>query len=166
MADFYTTLDARARLHLVVNETGTSIPGNTSSVSAQLYLERTSGTGRYSNFTNNSWSLNIDGQVVGGSGTYDLRGAGSNLLLNNSFTVAHSADGTRTISASGSFSDPRGNVAAGTASGSLGLTRIPRGPKVEQSGAWQQTIAYAEVSGAWQTCLVYVEQSGAWVLAA
>lgn len=128
MADFYHALDANARLHVVVNQTAQSIALNTSTISAQLYLERTAGTGRWSGYTNNSWSMTIDGQVIGGSGTYDLRGGGSQLLLNGTFTVAHNSDGTKTIGIGSAFSDPHGTVASGSFGDALALTTIPRYP--------------------------------------
>jgi len=126
MSDFYVALGANAQLHLQVYEVSYDIPSNTSQVQTNVWLERTAGTGRYSSYTNNNWNDNTDGQTASGSGTYDLRGGGSQLLMSNTWTIAHNSDGTRSISASAYFNDPHANIGTGTASGSLALTTIPR----------------------------------------
>jgi hypothetical protein len=141
LADFYVSLGANAQLHLQAYEASYDTPSNTSVVQANVWLERTAGTGRYSSYTNNSWSDNIDGQGASGSGTYDLRGGGSQLLLSNSFTIAHNSDGTRSISVSAAFSDPHANIGSGTASGTLVLTTIPRYPDAPTFNSIDQITA-------------------------
>jgi hypothetical protein len=126
VADFYQDLDSRVRLHLITYETGTNTAGNYSTVHSELWLERTSGSGRFS-YNTNYWSMVVDGQEVDGSGTYDLRG-GNNQLFSNDFAVGHNADGTKTISVSGGLYAPDGNIGSGNVYGAIGLTTIARAP--------------------------------------
>lgn len=166
MADYFKTLDPRARLHVVATEGEPSIEGNSSPVSASLYLERTSGTGRFSDFTNNSWSLTVNGSKVTGSGTYDLRGDGSQLLLTKSVTVVHDADGSKRITVTGTFNDPRGNVAAGTVSGAFDLTDIPRNRiAVKVDGDMVTHEVKVKINGSMVVALPYVKVDGAMKLA-
>lgn len=132
MADFQTTLDARAALLLRVIDNG-------SSLSVYLYLIRLSG-GRFSNYTDNSWSVSIDGAGGGGSGTYNISG-GNQLLYANTFYPSRSV-GARTISVSGSFNDPRGNVAAGSTGGTLSIAGRPSAPTLTVD-PWSPTSAQA-----------------------
>lgn len=128
MADFYAGT-TNSQLHLQIYEASYDVNSNTSQVQVNVWLERTSGSGKYSSYTNNSWSDSLDnGAGASGSGTYDLRGGGSQLLLSNTFPVAHNSDGTRTVSGSASFNDPHGNIAAVSVGGSVALTTIPRYP--------------------------------------
>jgi hypothetical protein len=129
MADATVSLGTNQYLLLRVNEISTNAAANTSQVQTLLYLIRSAGSGAWSSYTNNSWSTNTDGQGAGGSGTYDLRGSGTVLLLNNIFTISHDpTTGAKTINASGSFSDPHGNIGSGSTSLSLALTTLPQVP--------------------------------------
>lgn len=115
------------RLDLVVNQSSQSVANNTSTVSWSLTIYKTSGNGYSSNYTS-TWSVNIGGQTQSGSITsYSFVGVTSKALGSGSFTISHNSDGTKSISASGTFND--GNNAAigsGTASGTLALTTIAR----------------------------------------
>lgn len=128
MADFYSGTSNGARLHLVVNVASQNIAGNYSTISVQLYLERVSGTGRWSGYTDNSWSVNCAGQGANGGGSYDLRPTGSQLLINQSFNVGHASNGTLTFTTSGAFHDPRGNIGDLSVSGNVTAPTIPRAP--------------------------------------
>lgn len=113
-------------LRLQVDQVSQNIEANTSTVSWSLRIIKNTGTGRWSYFTK-SWSVNIGGQ--GASGTipnYDFRNYTELVLGSGTFVIAHNADGTQTISNSGTFTDTNVNIGSGTASGSLALTTIPR----------------------------------------
>ncbi len=149
-----------------------NIATNQTVVNWAAYAIKNSGSGYFSGSAT-SWGGSIGGVSVGGTlGSYDMRNSsgfpvgGQMLIASGSVTVTHNPDGTFTASSSFTWNaDNPPALAPGTANDSFALTRIPRGPKVEVSGAWQNTIAYVEVAGAWQQALVYVEQSGAWVQA-
>ena len=140
MANYESVLDARVNLRLVVTD-------NAGSTYVELWLIRTSGTGRYSDFTNNSWSVNIDGQTASGSGKYDVR-SGSQRILATTLYPARSA-GARDISVSGSFSDPRGNVAAGSTGGAFTLAGFPSAPTIgtlTQNSLTEATLTWSAPS--------------------
>jgi hypothetical protein len=122
--------DGDQHLLLVVSETGTSVANNTSTVTAELYLKRDSGSGAWSNYTTNTWSMTINGTKYSGSGTYDLRGAGSVTLIGKkTLTIAHAANGTKTISISAAFKDPNGGgIGSGSISTTKALTTLPQAP--------------------------------------
>lgn len=125
-SNWYDALSG-GQLHVQAYEASYNVAGNYSRVQVNVWIERTSGTGKYSNYTDNSWSDAVGGSTFQhGSGTYDLRGGGSQLLLSGQITVYHNADGSRVIAISGAFTDPHGNLGSGSAGGSLTLTTIPR----------------------------------------
>ncbi|QEO08882.1 hypothetical protein [Protaetiibacter larvae] len=160
MPEYAVTLDPRVRLVLAVSE-GTPAAGWP--ITAALYLERLSGTGRWSNYTDNSWSITVDGQELEGSGTYDLRGTvppgttKRDLLISHVFTVAAAA----TTAVSGSFSDPRGNVAAGTVAATFALSPRNRA-RVGVGDAWVEAEVYAGVNGIWKPAVPYAGVDDAW----
>lgn len=165
MATFAVALDARVNLRLELVEVSWDINTNTSVVNAQLWLDRTSGTGRWSTNTSPSRSMNIGGQPYGPvNGGYDVRG-GSQLQLNANFTIAHNADGTGAVYGSGSFSDPTGNVGSGSVGGTIGLTTIPRAtqPTVSPtsgSTASTFTISHVPASSAFTHDIAYSLDGG------
>lgn len=80
--------------------------------------------------------------------------------------IPHNSDGTRgAITLRQGLYYDGGAVAQEDTASFNDFPAIPRGPKVEQSGAWRQSVAYVEQGGAWVLALCYVEQGGAWVLA-
>ena len=146
------------------------LAANTSTLSYVYNIHRNvaSGSGAWAGSPGRSFSVTIDGVGDTETKTFDFRVGADLTAVSGTIVITHAADGTRSVS--GSFSGPSTYVSAGmplgSGSGSMSLPRIPRGPKVEVAGAWQQSIAFAEVSGAWQQCLVYTESAGAWVLVA
>lgn len=125
MATYYAALGSQYQLQLDVTQASQDIPNNTSLVSWSLRINKLSGSGRYT-FSSDSSSVTINGTTYYASFTYDFRSYSSLLIQSGSTTVAHNADGTKTISVSGTFDDVQANLGAGTASGTLGLTTIPR----------------------------------------
>lgn len=151
MATYDASLNNGGRgftLRLTVNQVSQSIAGNTSTVSWSLVLIK--GTNSYSFYTK-WWSVNIGGQTASGTiSGYDFRNYSTLTLGSGSFVIPHNADGTKTISVSGSF-DEGSNVLIGngTASGSLALTTIPRAtqPTVSPtSGNTASTYAIGHVA--------------------
>lgn len=113
------------------------------------------------------WASNIGGNGFGGSFTFDFRVSSGVGLGSGSVWITHNDDGTMSVGGSCSIG-ATGTSSGGpaTASGSLPLSTIPRGPHAESAGAWRQTVAFAEDGMAWRQCLVYAEDGGVWRLAA
>lgn len=42
------------------------------------------------------------------------------------------------------------------------LVRIPRGPRVKDSGVWKNTILYVKDNGTWKVAIPYVKDNGTW----
>lgn len=165
MADWYGGLTG-GQIHVQAYESSYDVAGNYSIVQINVWIERTSGSGKYSSYTDNSWIDYIDGVgFQSGSGTYDLRGGGSQLLLSGSAVVYHNSDGTRTVGISGSFTDPHGNLGSNSAGGSLTLTTIPRAtqPTVSPTSGntdANYTISYAGASTGFTHDLYYSLNGG------
>jgi hypothetical protein len=106
---------------LEVNETAVSVANNTSTVSVKLTLLRTTGYA----WGNCVYSTNVGGNTTSGEADYTNVSTTSPLVLvNKSYTIAHNADGTKTISCSGFIDTGQGS---GSPGGNLTLTAIPRG---------------------------------------
>lgn len=168
MATATYALSAQYQLELVYSESGTSIPGNTSSVPVQLQIRKLSGTGAFQTGTS-FWDIKIDGVSVasGSIPGYDFTAYTVLVLGGTTATVTHLADGTKSITITGAFGEAAANIGSGTASsGTFVLTNIPRGPKVEFNGAWVQGLVKVEFNGAWVQGLAYAEYNGAWQIVA
>jgi hypothetical protein len=165
-SNWYDALNG-GQLHVQAYEASYNVEGNYSRVQVNVWIERTSGTGKYSNYTDNSWSDAVGGSTFQtGSGTYDLRGGGSQLLLSGQATVYHNADGSRVVAISGAFTDPHGNLGSGSAGGSLTLTTIPRAtqPTVSPTSGNTDTnyaIGYAGAASGFTHDLYYSLDGGA-----
>lgn len=107
-----------------IAQSSQNIAGNTSSVYGRLIIRKKSGSGYWSNNAC-SWNVNINGTTYSGTFTYDFRNYGELTLWSGNVTVAHNADGTKTINSSGyaNMNSPSGNATVGR---TLGLTTIPR----------------------------------------
>jgi hypothetical protein len=106
-------------LYLVVNETSTSIANNNSVVTWSLYV-----VGNNASFGldfSSTYSVTINGVNYQGTWNYDFRSNNTRVLDGNTLTVAHNADGSKTISASGSATDNAGNLGSASTSGTLAL---------------------------------------------
>lgn len=153
--------------------TSQNIAGNYSTVYYRVYVVKTSGSGfwsgasgantAYARFTGTGGYL----EVWNASGfAYDFRNgsnSGSFLWTEGTVNIAHNADGTGSYDfASEIRLDGLGTATAGT--GSRGLPRIPRGPRVKTGGTWRNTICYVKVGGTWRIALPYVKTGGTWRL--
>ena len=119
---------------LTVTETTTSTANNTSTVNVKLVLKRPYAI---SSSATKTATVNVNGTVYNWSGT--IGGSGDLTLIDKTLTVAHNADGTKTIgfSASIQLDITWSGTQIGTisGSGSLALTNIPRYASVSQSVA-------------------------------
>ena len=119
---------------LNVNETSTSTPNNTSTVSWSLVLSpAVSGySWIYNNTVPVSYSINVNGSVYSGNiMTYD--GTSTVTVRSGSLTVGHNNDGSKSISFSFSITDHVGQYYTSgnaSASGSMSLTKINRYPSI------------------------------------
>ena len=113
---------------LTVNETSTNTANNTSEVSFSFTIYKSSYS--WSNWNNITYSITING--VSYTGTIPSYSAGTTLSMRSgSQTIAHNADGTKSINYSFSVNDASGqNYTCGnaSASGTLELTKIQRYP--------------------------------------
>ena len=165
MATYVDALSSGAALRLIVNQTSQNIASNYSVVSWSLAIIE----GSASSFSNTAigYNVKINGVTTSGSYTFDFRPSGTQTktIDSGSSRVYHDADGTKTITVSG-YTASTGTTSGGpgTASGTLALTRIPRGPNIEVDGVWSRSLAYAEIDGVWTQCLVHAEIDGVWAM--
>lgn len=125
MATFYgsngTQYQVQFDLWLISQDT----VNNTSLVGWQSRTNKLSGSGYFGSY---SASATVNGStVMSQSGGYDFRGVSGITWNSGSITVAHNADGTKTVSGSTSITgDASPAFGSGSASGSLALPTIPR----------------------------------------
>lgn len=113
------------RSDLYVSQGAQSIPGNYSNVAWSLYIVQTGSYDTYWLNNDRYWSVNVDGNVWSGYFSYDFRNYDSLLLAATNLNIGHNADGTRSIGFS-SYIDGGDGIGTASASGSMGLTTIPR----------------------------------------
>lgn len=117
---------------LTVTETATSTANNTSTLSIKLVLKRPSSI---SSSATKSAKCTVNGTTYTWSGT--IGGSGDKTLISKTLTVAHNADGSKTINLSASITldISWSGTSIGTISGSgtMTLTKIPRYATVSQS---------------------------------
>lgn len=102
-----------------------SAANNTTTISWWLRV-RKSGSSTSATWGQCSYSANINGEQHSGSGSVSVSPGGATALLSGTVTVPHNADGTKTLSVSGSIS---GKI-VGSVSGSQVLTTIPRASSI------------------------------------
>lgn len=167
MATFYSNTAKGYSLKLDIWEraNSTNLENNTTIVDWQLRLIATSS---YFAPLQTIGNLYVAGNHVWAhQGNLSLPGFNSELLLSASgMVVAHNIDGTGSASASADFRStvntqswhvPQLNV-----SGSIGLSRIPRGPRVRSNGQWRNTIPYVKHNGQWRIAIPYTKHGGQW----
>jgi len=167
VADFYAAFSIlpQYQLHTVITAGAQSIPGNSTSVSGAEYVEKLSGSGFFTGNSGNTGSISGD-ISVGASGwaPYNFATLPTKLIGSGSGTVVHNPDGTKTAAGSFAANDSAGgNMGSASGSWALGLTRIPRGPRVEFNGAWVPSIVNVEFNGAWVPGVWDAEFNGTWV---
>ncbi|MFD5864350.1 DUF859 family phage minor structural protein [Agromyces sp. NPDC127015] len=113
-------------LRLTVTQSSQSVANNTSVVAYSLQIIRPSGQADWSSDPS-SWATNIGGSANSGSKSYDFGSYSVLTLTSGTKTITHNADGTKSISVSGSFSDAGGQIgSASIPAKTFTLTTIPR----------------------------------------
>lgn len=123
-----TNLGTTHRLELHLSQNSQNVTNNTSVVGYTLQIVRVStSAGGYWNNNQSTATLTVNGTAITvPSFTYDFRSNYTKVLSTGSITVAHTADGTKTVAASASVAMNGGNIPSGSVSGSLALSTIPR----------------------------------------
>lgn len=124
-----TNLGTTHRLELHLSQNSPNVANNTSTVGYTLQIVRvTTNAGGYWNNNQSSATLTINGTAITvPSFTYDFRTNYTKVLSTGSITVAHNADGTKTVASSASVTmNAAGLIPSGSVSGSLALSTIPR----------------------------------------
>lgn len=118
-----------------VIENSYSIENNTSSVTVKSYLGRASSQSYFGGTA--SINITCNGESRGTSKTFPyptyVNGGGWILVQEESFTIGHNDDGSKSISVSSSLSTGDFNPNSASASGSMTLTTIPRASSVSVS---------------------------------
>lgn len=138
---------------LEVSEGNYDIASNSSPVTVNVYLGRTSST----SYIGGNWSGNItvDGSNKGISGsipypTY-VNGKEYMLLASETFTVYHNDDGSKNASVSASMSSSSFTPSYASASGSVPLSKIPRKANLTDAPNFNDesnpTIKYSNPAG-------------------
>ncbi|MFR7589859.1 MAG: DUF859 family phage minor structural protein [Longibaculum sp.] len=129
-----STSGSRPYCTLSVTQSSQSIADNTSTISYSLVLHRPSAI---SSSVSKSWSCTINGVAHSGSGT--IGGSGNKTLLSGTQTISHNADGTKSISFSGScgleITWSGSWIGTISGSGSMTLSTIPRASSVSMSAS-------------------------------
>ncbi|MDJ1115383.1 DUF859 family phage minor structural protein [Microbacterium dauci] len=122
--------DNRYRLHLLIESVSQNVLTNTSLLRRRVWLEKTAGDGKWNADNDSTWSLNIGGKTKGSSGfAYDFRRSTPQTisLLNDTVTITHESDGTKTVSWSVTATlDNALPIGTASATGSLDLPTIVR----------------------------------------
>ena len=133
MAEFWSNNDRGYRIRLWIDQTSQNIAGNSSQVRIKLSLLNTTTT-----FAQYSCSAYVDlnGQRLNWSGSPNMTSYNSTIMLiDETITVSHNADGTKTFGLMASFSGS-GGYSPGTLSiggNAFTLTTIPRSSSVSVS---------------------------------
>ncbi len=149
-------------LTLYVTPGAYNIATNQTLVSWSMHVDEQSRWGSWRLASDSTWSVNVGGLTGSGTWNYDWRASGADRALGSgSGYITHNSDGTKSISIT---ANANGNYPLGTASISqtLGLARIPRGPRVRWSGVWRNTVLYVRHAGTWRIAIPYVRFGGTW----
>ena len=119
---------------LSVWEKSYNVTGNYSVVGYKLWL-MSGSSGRFSDYTA-TWSINVDGQIITGSGRYNSQNYNSEQsIYEDEIIIYHNNDGTKSINCSAILKFQSGTYSPGnfTPSGTLELTKIPRKPNFKSN---------------------------------
>ena len=146
--------NGKHKFTLTVTENSTSVANNTSSVAWSLVISPVvAGYDWVINSGKVSYSVVINGKTYSGIiATYD--GASTVAIKSGAESIAHGADGTKSISFSFSITDASGysfGPGNASASGSLALTKIPRQATITAAPNFNDeqdpTITYTNPAG-------------------
>lgn len=136
MAEFWSNNDRGYRIRLWIDQlpqTQNNIANNNSQIRVRLALLNTTTT--FAQYSCSAW-VDLNGQRLNWSGSPSMTGYNSTIMLiDETITVGHNADGTKSFGLSASFSGS-GGWSPGTLSiggNSFTLTTIPRGSSVRVS---------------------------------
>lgn len=132
MATYRKTLSSNQYYEVILNVTQSSqnIANNTSSISWNLQVRKSFGSGFWGlDNTASTWAVSIDGtNVSSSSGPYDFRGGAplTKTIASGTRTITHAGDGSKSIAVSGYWKDNANSLGNATASGTMALSTIPR----------------------------------------
>lgn len=166
-------------LNLYVDQGSQSITANTSTVNWRMTVSRTGAYYTHNHQGDSALSLNLDGHNVHYSyPTWETSGE-EYTLASGSSTIAHNADGTKTLPVSCTFNPNNGLHGTITVSASLSLTTIPRSSSVSvsagvigssvtininrQSSSFKHTVRYSW-AGKSGTIATNVDTSTSWTI--
>ena len=130
MAEFWSNNDRGYRIRLWIDQTSQNIAGNSSQVRVRLALLNT--TTAFAQYSCSAY-VDLNGQRLNWSGSPNMTSYNSTIMLiDETITVSHNADGTKTFGLMASFSGS-GGYSPGTLSiggNAFTLTTIPRSSSV------------------------------------
>ena len=142
-----------------------NVGNNTTIVDWELWLHATNS---YFSPLITLGNFHIAGNHVWGhNGNLSMPGFNSQILLNSGgLVVGHNSDGTQSVGFSGDFRSQAQtqswHVPQLNLSGSIVMSRIPRGPRVKHGGQWRNTVAYVKHGGQWKTAIPHIKHGGQW----
>ena len=159
MAEFWSNNDRGYRIRLWIDQTSQNISSNSSQVRVRLALLNT--TTAFAQYSCSAW-VDLNGQRLNWSGSPNMTNYNSTIwLIDETITVGHNADGTKSFGLSAHFNGS-GGWSPGTLSisgNSFTLTTIPRSSSVSvgsgiigspvtinidrQSSSFKHTVRYA-----------------------
>lgn len=159
MAEFWSNNDRGYRIRLWIDQASQNISGNSSQVRVRLALLNTTTT--FAQYSCSAW-VDLNGQRLNWSGSPSMTSYNSTIwLIDQTITVGHNADGTKSFGLSAHFSGS-GGWSPGTLSiggNSFTLTTIPRSSSVSvgagtigssvtinisrQNSSFKHTVRYA-----------------------
>ena len=130
MAEFWSNNDRGYRIRLWIDQTSQNIEGNSSQVRVRLALLNTTNT--FSEYSCSAY-VDLNGQRLSWSGSPSMLSYNQTIMLiDQTITVGHNADGTKIFGLMASFSGS-GGWSPGTLSiggNAFTLTTIPRASSV------------------------------------
>lgn len=166
-------------LNVYIDQGAQNIATNTTTVNWEMTVSRSSYYHTYNNNGSSTLSLSLDGRNVHSSNPTWEVWDGEVTLAKGSSTIAHNADGSKTLPLSCTFNPNNGYHGAITVSGNLGLTAIPRSSSVSvsagvigsavtininrQSSSFKHTVRYSW-AGKSGTIATNVDTSTSWTI--
>ncbi len=129
----YSNSSGSLFLNVYIDQGAQNIAANTSTVNWEMTVSRSSYYHTYNNNGSSTLSLSLDGRNVHSSNPTWEVWDGEVTLAKGSSTIAHNADGSKTLPFSCTFNPNNGLHGTITVSGNLGLTAIPRSSSVNVS---------------------------------
>ena len=145
------TQNSALTLVLTVTESSTSTANNTSTLSYTLKMKKKSGYSASYNSNGIYYSVTINGTKVasGKAGWTSITGGQTKTIKSGTVTVAHNADGTKSVACSAKVTTSPFNSSC---SGTLTLTTIPRKSSISYSGT---TITINKASSSFTHTITY-----------